>query len=113
MYNTITFPKQLLKDSEKDDQWCDAMIDAIISTMNTDDSPLIHSRLDDIRNYNIYNGHVDVDEYRYVTEQYGAAYPAKLVNYPIISPKIDLLMGEDISRPLQKKGYYYKQVCYC
>tara|TARA_R110001599_G_scaffold161369_3_gene349912 strand:- start:4439 stop:6703 length:2265 start_codon:yes stop_codon:yes gene_type:complete len=103
MYNTITFPKQLLKDSEKDDQWCDAMIDAIISTMNTDDSPLIHSRLDDIRNYNIYNGHVDVDEYRYVTEQYGAAYPAKLVNYPIISPKIDLLMGEDISRPLQKR----------
>lgn len=102
MYNTITFPKQLLLDSEKTEEWCDAMIDAIISTMNTDDSPLVHSRLDDIRNYNIYNGHVDVDEYRYVTEQYGAAYPAKLVNYPIISPKIDLLMGEELMRPLEK-----------
>ena len=102
MYNTITFPKQLLLDSEKTEEWCNAMIDAIISTMNTDDSPLVHSRLDDIRNYNIYNGHVDVDEYRYVTEQYGASYPAKLVNYPIISPKIDLLMGEEIMRPLEK-----------
>jgi tRNA(Phe) wybutosine-synthesizing methylase Tyw3 len=71
--------------------------------MNTDDSPLVHSRLDDIRNYNIYNGHVDIDEYKYVTEQYGAAYPAKLVNYPIISPKIDLLMGEDLTRPMQKQ----------
>jgi len=103
MYNTLTFPKQLLPDSEKDEAWCEAMIDAIVSTMNTDDAPLVHSRLDDIRNYNIYNGHVDVDEYRYVTEQYGAAYPAKLVNYPIIAPKIDLLMGEDLTRPLQKK----------
>lgn len=103
MYNTITFPKQLLLDSEKTEEWCEAMIDAIMSTMNTDDSPLVHSRLDDIRNYNIYNGHVDVDEYRYVTEQYGAAYPAKLVNYPIISPKIDLLMGEDLTRPINKK----------
>jgi len=102
MYNTITFPKQLLLDSEKTEEWCNAMIDAIISTMNTDDSPLVHSRLDDIRNYNIYNGHVDVDEYRYVTEQYGASYPAKLVNYPIISPKIDLLMGEELMRPLEK-----------
>ena len=103
MYNTITFPKQLLLDSEKTEDWCEAMIDAIISTMNTDESPLVHSRLDDIRNYNIYNGHVDIDEYKYVTEQYGAAYPAKLVNYPIISPKIDLLMGEDLTRPMQKQ----------
>ena len=31
------------------------------------------------------------------------AYPARLVNYPIISPKIDLLVGEELRRPMDIK----------
>ena len=31
------------------------------------------------------------------------SYPARLVNYPIISPKIDLLVGEDLRRPIDVK----------
>lgn len=99
---TASFPKQLLSDKDKNEAWCEAMIDAIMSTSSTTDSKLSQTRLKDLRNYDIYNGSVDQQEYKHVTEQYGASYPAKLVNYPIISPKIDLLLGEEIARPDNK-----------
>ena len=67
------------------------------------ESPYRNNRLNDIQNYNIYNGDLDLEDFKYITEQYGMAYPARLVNYPIISPKIDLLVGEDLRRPLDVK----------
>ena len=42
-------------------------------------------------------------DYKYITEQYGLTYPARLVNYPIITPKIDLLIGEELRRPIDMK----------
>ena len=60
-------------------------------------------RAKDIRNYQIYNGQLNQDDYAYITEQYGLTYPARLVNYPIITPKIDLLVGESLRRPLDMK----------
>lgn len=71
--------------------------------MSYDDGFYLSGRTKDIRNYLIYNGQVNQQDYSYITEQYGLTYPARLVNYPIITPKIDLLVGEEIRRPLDMK----------
>ena len=99
------FPPQLIPESEKDDRWCEQMIDAIMNyTTGSDDYK--SSRIADLQHYQIYNGEINRESYKYVTEQYGYAYPARLVNYPIIQPKIDLLLGEDLKRPLE--SFYSK-----
>ncbi len=98
-----TFPAQFIAESEKTQEWCDQMINAIMGYITGTNSPFDSSRSTDIQSYNIYNGHINRDSYKYVTEQYGTTYPARLVNYPIIQPKIDLLLGEDLKRPLDYK----------
>tara|TARA_R110000744_G_scaffold17850_4_gene48137 strand:- start:18550 stop:20721 length:2172 start_codon:yes stop_codon:yes gene_type:complete len=96
------FPSQLISDSKKDDKWCEQMLDAIISYAG-DGSAAGSTKSKDISNYEIYNGKFKREDYSYLTEQYGANYPARLVNYPIVQPKIDLLLGEDLHRPLDTK----------
>ena len=105
MYNSTKskFPAQYVTESEKTDEWCESWINAIIGYMSYSDSPHKSSRVNDIQNYNIYNGEIELDDFKYITEQYGMSYPARLVNYPIISPKIDLLVGEDLRRPIDVK----------
>ena len=100
---STTFPSQFISESEKTQEWCDQMINAIMGYITGTNSPFDSSRSTDIQAYNIYNGHINRDSYKYVTEQYGTTYPARLVNYPIIQPKIDLLLGEDLKRPLDYK----------
>lgn len=105
MYNSTKskFPAQYVTESDKTDEWCNSWINAIIGYMSYSDSPHKSSRINDIQNYNIYNGEIELDDFKYITEQYGMSYPARLVNYPIISPKIDLLVGEDLRRPIDVK----------
>ena len=97
------FPKQLIDEKEKDQNWCEENIDAIAQYLAYNDGPYMRSRYKDIRNYQYYNGHFNTKDYEYITETYGLPYPARLVNYPIISPKIDLLVGEEIRRPIDYK----------
>lgn len=97
------YPSQLIPDSKKDKKWCEQMLDAIVNQTDHVDSPENRYRIKDIRNYDIYNGDFNRDDYKYLTEQYGYNYPARLVNYPIVQPKIDLLLGEDLHRPLDSK----------
>ena len=99
MYNSTKskFPAQFVLDSEKTDEWCENWVNAIVAY------PYRRSRTNDIQNYNLYNGDLNLEDFKYITEQYGMSYPARLVNYPIISPKIDLLVGEDLRRPLDVK----------
>jgi len=105
MYNSSqsSFPPQFVLESEKTEEWADQWVSAVVAYMSYVESPYKNSRLNDIQNYNIYNGTLDLEDFKYITEQYGMAYPARLVNYPIISPKIDLLVGEDLRRPLDIK----------
>lgn len=105
MYNSSKsrFPAQFVLESEKTQEWCETWVNAIVQYMAYAESPYRNSRTNDIQNYNIYNGDLDLEDFKYITEQYGMAYPARLVNYPIISPKIDLLVGEDLRRPLDVK----------
>jgi len=93
------FPSQLIADSKKDEKWCEQMLDAMVYSS----SHLKATVAKDVKNYQIYNGEFNQEDYKYLTEQYGASYPARLVNYPIVQPKIDLLLGEDLHRPLDTK----------
>ena len=102
-YRSSGFPSLVLDESEKTPEWCEQVVDAIINTLGGNNSSWESNRYRDIKNYSIYNGNIELDDYKYITEQYGMAYPARLANYPIIQPKIDLLMGEEIRRPVDMK----------
>ena len=98
-----SMPSLVISDKEKNDEWCRQVIHAIVSYMGTEGGTYSSSRVRDIRNYQIYNGVLNQSDYTYLTEQYGLTYPARLVNYPIITPKIDLLIGEELRRPIDMK----------
>ena len=98
-----SMPSMLISDKEKNDEWCEQVLNAISSFMAAEGGEYASTRTRDIRNYQIYNGVLNQNDYKYITEQYGLAYPARLVNYPIITPKIDLLIGEELRRPLDMK----------
>jgi hypothetical protein len=58
--------------------------------------------------YDYYNGHVDIKDYKMITEPFGIKMEgdwSDVVNYPIIKPKIDLLRGEFAKRPNQFEVY--------
>ena len=98
-----TMPRMLLPEKDKDIKWCEKMIDYIVGFLADSSGSLTIGRYKDIRNYNMYNGQIHLNDYTYLTEQYGTTYPARLVNYPIIQPKVDLLLGEELRRPLDSK----------
>ena len=94
-----TKPKQKVSFASKDKKWADetaefyrqACVDAV-------------DRTEALQNYRLANGELNEDEYVYVTnplntkrpELMGA--PARLMNWDIISPNINLLMGEKVRR---------------
>ena len=104
MENTYSsMPSMVISEKEKTQEWCEQVLKAITSYMGTGGGSYYSSRVKDIRNYQIYNGVLSQSDYTYITEQYGLTYPARLVNYPIITPKIDLLLGEELRRPMDMK----------
>ena len=98
-----SMPSMMVSEKQKNKEWCNQVLDAIVGYMGVSEGHYDSSRIKDIKNYQIYNGELNASEYTYLTEQYGLTYPARLVNYPIITPKIDLLVGEEIRRPLDMK----------
>ena len=98
-----SMPSMVVAEKEKTQEWCEQVLHAIVSYMGIEDGAYSSSRTKDIRNYQIYNGVLNQSDYKYITEQYGLTYPARLVNYPIITPKVDLLIGEEIRRPVDMK----------
>ena len=103
MRKTAAFPSMMVSEKEKNEEWCNDVLNAIIGFMSYDDSTYQSSRNKDMGNYSVYNGSINQADYTYITEQYGLTYPARLVNYPIITPKIDLLIGEELKRPIDMK----------
>ena len=58
--------------------------------------------------YDYYNGHIDIDDYKMITEPFGKRLEgdwSDVVNYPIIKPKADLLLGEFAKRPANKEVF--------
>lgn len=99
--NKNFIPKQKLKRSKKTKQWGKDCVEGYIgqSTFVQD------SKSDLLRYYEAYNGELKDTDYNYVTNPYNSAagkkrnFPAKLRNYNIIKPVVDLLMGEKSQRP--------------
>ena len=98
-----SMPSMVISEKEKNKDWCRQVLNAVTSYMGAEGGSYHTSRIKDIRNYQIYNGQLNQADYSYITEQYGLTYPARLVNYPIITPKIDLLLGEELRRPMDTK----------
>jgi len=96
-------PSMVIAEKDKTQDWCRQVLNSVTGYMGAEGGSYHSTRTKDIRNYQIYNGQLSQGDYSYITEQYGLTYPARLVNYPIITPKIDLLVGEEIRRPLDMK----------
>jgi hypothetical protein len=98
------FPRQLLSDKEKTKEWCEQNLDAMAPYIAQYNNNLyINDRYKDIRNYQAYHGHFDPKDYEHVTDQYGTPFPARMTNFNIIAPKIDLLTSEELRRPMETK----------
>ena len=96
------FPRQLLSDKEKTKECCEQNLDAMSPYIAQHNNSLyVNDRYKDIRNYQAYHGHFDPKDYEHVTDQYGTPFPARMTNYNIIAPKIDLLTSEELRRPLE------------
>lgn len=96
----MEFPRQNIPESKKDEEWHRNTVDAIVA-QSRQNTRYLSARKNDHENYLIVNGDFDNKQFEYVTDMYGITAPARLVNYPIILPKLDLLAGELISQPLQ------------
>ena len=100
----VNFPRQLLSDKKKNKDWCEQNLDAMAPYIAQHHNSLyINDRYKDIRNYQAYHGHFDPKDYEYITDQYGTPFPARMTNFNIIAPKIDLLTSEELRRPLETK----------
>jgi hypothetical protein len=98
----LEFPRQKIPSSQKNDKWYRATVDSIISRANFNTA--WKRGLFDL--YDAYNGNINDTVYKYVTNPYNTVnknytkFPAKIRNYNIIKPAIDLLMGEKRNRPI-------------
>jgi hypothetical protein len=94
-------PRQKLKRSKKTKQWGKECVEGFVSQS----SFMQNSKSDLLRFYEAYNGELAEKDYNYVTNPYNSQagkkrnFPAKLRNYNIIKPVIDLLLGEKTQRP--------------
>ena len=96
----MQFPKQNIPEDQKTEEWHNDCLDSILRYNKTSNS-FMDERVKDHENYLLVHGQFDQKQFKYVTDMYGITAPARLVNYPIIMPKIDLLAGEIVSQPLR------------
>jgi len=95
------FPKQLIAESKKDKEWHKKNVDAILrQSRSTANTIFLTERKKDYENFQIVNGNFDPKQFEYITDMYGVTAPARFVNYPILMPRLDSLIGEFMSQPL-------------
>ena len=99
--NIFGFPRQKVPAKSKDYEFHVQCAEALIkeAAFNSQDKSFIKSLFDAA------NNEIDEKTYRYVTNPYNSElfnkinFPARVRNYPILSPTINLLMGEKAKRP--------------
>lgn len=95
------FPYQKRATSAKGKQFCIDCLEGAVT--------MAYSRIDGLReskyniqvNYNLYNDILDENDVQKIVNPWnleGATFPAKMQNYPLLRPKVDLLAGEEIKR---------------
>lgn len=99
-YSNI-FPSQKKSTSEKGKSWRKECINGAENLVYFSDDSLRKSRKNKQINYNLYSDILDPTDVTKIIDPLGlesSFTPAKMQNYPIINPKIDLLVGEEIKR---------------
>ncbi len=101
-YRSSQFPKQKVKDSKKTDNWAKKCIDAAEDMALWRDDNIRQDYYNKVINYNLANDILDQSDVEKVCNPFGIKGggdpPAKMQNYPIANPKIDLLVGEEMKR---------------
>lgn len=95
----MEFPRQNIPDNQKDEAWHKNCVDFFLQQQQTE--KYVSNKTKDYENYLIASGEFNKDQFKYITDMYGMTAPARLVNYPLIQNKLDLLAGELITQPLQ------------
>lgn len=93
---------QKIKEFGSIEEWAKRSMMSILRTTSTRYNTTIYTGYNDQINYDLYHDILHEDDFKHVIEPYGKRvgnFPAKLQNYNIIKPKIDLLVGEEIKRP--------------
>jgi len=98
---TSQFPYQKKATAKKKKQFVVDVIEASIDMSYNRQGDLIQSKRDMIVNYNLRADILDETDVEKAVNPWGikgATFPAKMQNYPIANPKIDLLLGEESKR---------------
>lgn len=95
-------PRQRLPKSKKTKSWGISVIDDLEKLSYTDSYNGRSTKYRKQVNFDLYNGRINKEDFEYVINPYNFKkdeFPANLQHYDICSPKINLLLGEEIRRP--------------
>lgn len=96
------FPYQKRSTNSKGKQFCIDCVEAALGAVDTSNGEgLRESKYNMQINYNMYNDILDENDVSKVVNPWnleGATFPAKMQNYPLLKPKVDLLVGEETKR---------------
>jgi len=98
---TAHFPFQKKSTAAKKRQFVIDCIESSLDVAYNGDSELVQSKKDMMTNYNLRADILDESDMVQAVNPWGikgATFPAKMQNYPIANPKIDLLIGEEFKR---------------
>jgi len=104
--STLQFPSQKLPKSKKTKKWAEDCIKAAEDLAIFRYSGIRESYRNKLINYNLANDVLNTEDIETVCNPMGikeATFPAKMQNYPIANPKIDLLVGEERKRKFDWK----------
>lgn len=100
-----SFPIQKLPLREKTKAWKEACVDGIVGREDSNNYGGKGRKETMMTCYGLYNSEYDENDLKYVTDPFNVAdgFPARIQNFNIIRPKIDLLIGEESKRPMNIK----------
>lgn len=96
----MNFPRQSIAENKKDEEFHKDCIRSLV-TYNNEYGMIKSDRVKDHENFCIVDGIFDHKQFEFMTDMYGITAPARLVNYPMIAPRLELLAGELLSQGLE------------
>lgn len=100
------FPRQKIASGAKNLKWAKECIDKGLDLHDLSNETIRTSYRNKVVNYNLANDILDEHDVHRITNPYkikGVSFPAKMQNYPVALPKIDLLVGEESKRTFDWK----------
>jgi hypothetical protein len=99
--DTLKFPAQKQKDSKKTEKWIKECIEAAEQIALFREERIRETHENKVVNYNLANDILDQKDIQRVCNPFNlrvTEFPAKMQNYPVAAPKMDLLNGEEWKR---------------